>query len=59
MLNCFDKTNLFFNIKKCEFKIMRIKYLKFVIKAEVSIQMNSEKIKAIIEWQSLITVKNV
>ena len=29
MLNCFNKAELFLNIKKCEFKMTRIKYLRF------------------------------
>ena len=59
MLNCFNEAGLFLNIKKCEFKIIKIKYLEFIINAEVSIQMNPEKIKIITEWQFSITIKNV
>ena len=59
VLDCFDKAGLFFNIKKCEFEVTRIKYLRFIVNAEVSIQMDSEKVKAIIEWQPFITVKDV
>ena len=49
MLNYFNKTELFLNIKKCEFKIIRIKYLKFIVNAEIDIQMNPKKIKIIIK----------
>ena len=59
MLNCFNETGLFLNIKKCEFEVTRIKYLKFIVNTRVSIQMNSKKIKAITEWQLSITVKNI
>ena len=59
MLNCLNKAGLFLNIKKCEFEVTRIKYLRFIINTRVSIQMNPEKVKAIIEWQLSITVKDV
>ena len=59
MLNCFNETGLFLNIKKCKFKMIKIKYFKFIVNVRVDIQMNSEKIKAITEWQFFITVKNV
>ena len=59
MLNCFDKAELFLNIKKYEFEVIRIKYFEFIVNAEVSIQMDSEKIKAIIEWQSFTIIKDI
>ena len=37
----------------------RIKYLGFIVNAEVGIQMNPEKIKAITKWQPLTMIKNV
>ena len=59
MLNCLNKTELFLNIKKCKFKMIRIKYLEFIVNTKVSIQMNLEKIKIITEWQLFTTVKDV
>ena len=59
MLDCLDEAGLFLNIKKCEFEMIRIKYLRFIINAGVSIQMNSEKIKAITEWQPFTMIKGV
>ena len=59
MLNCFNEAGLFLNIKKCEFEIIRIKYLGFIVNAGAGIQINSEKIKIITEWQFSITVKNI
>ena len=59
MLNCLNEAGLFLNIKKCKFEMIRIKYFRFIVNAEVSIQMNPEKIKTIIEWQPLTTVKDV
>ena len=59
MLNCFNETELFLNIKKCKFEMTRIKYLEFIINTEVDIQMNLEKIKAITEWQPSTMIKGV
>ena len=59
MLNCLNEAGLFLNIKKCEFEVTRIKYLRFIVNTGVSIQMDPEKIKAITEWQPPITVKGV
>ena len=49
MLNCLNEVELFFDIKKCEFKVIRIKYLEFIVEARISIQMDSKKIKTIIK----------
>ena len=59
MLNCFNKAGLFLNIKKCKFKIIKIKYLEFIVNIRVGIQINSEKIKIFTEWQLFTTVKDV
>ena len=59
MLNCFNKAGLFLNIKKCEFKMIKIKYLGFIVNAGVGIQMDPEKVKAITEWQFFTTIKNI
>ena len=59
MLDCFNEAGLFLNIKKCEFEVTRIKYLRFIVNTGVGIQMDPEKVKVIIEWQPLTTVKNV
>ena len=59
MLDCLNEAGLFFDIKKCKFEVIRIKYLKFIVNAGVGIQMDPEKIKVIIEWQPSTTVKGV
>ena len=59
MLNCFNEAELFLNIKKCKFEMIRIKYLRFIVNAGVSIQIDPEKIKAITEWQPSTTIKDV
>ena len=37
VLNCLNEVRLFFDIKKCEFEMIRIKYLEFIINAEAGI----------------------
>ena len=59
MLNCINEAGLFLDIKKCKFKVIKIKYFDFIVNAETDIQMDSKKIKTIIKWQFSITVKNV
>ncbi len=46
-------------IDKCEFEVKSIKYLKFILKVEKNIQMNPQKIKTIMNWQALRSVKRV
>ncbi len=47
------------DIDKCEFEVKSTKYLKFILKVEKSIQMNSQKIEAIMNWQVFRSVKRV
>jgi len=47
------------DIDKCEFEVKSIKYLKFILKVRKNIQMNSQKMKTIMNWQALKSVKNV
>jgi len=44
------EVNLQIDIDKCEFEVKLIKYLEFILKVEKSIQMNSQKIKTIMNW---------
>ena len=46
MLNKLRKTDVYLNIKKCEFKIKKVKYLKFIITTK-NIEINFLKIDAI------------
>ena len=52
------KTDLYLNIDKCEFHVITIKYLNLIIIIE-NIQMNSDKIKAILKWKIFKTIKNI
>ncbi len=47
------------DIDKCEFEVKSTKYLEFILKVKKSIQMNSQKMKAIMNWQASKSVKNV
>jgi len=47
------------DIDKCEFEVKSIKYLKFILKVEKSIQMNPQKMKTIMNWQAFKSVKRV
>ncbi len=44
------EVDLQIDIDKCEFEVKSIKYLKFILKVEKSIQMNPQKIKTIMNW---------
>ncbi len=54
-----QEVDLQIDIDKCEFEVKSIKYLKFILKVEKSIQMNSQKMKTIMNWQALKSVKRV
>ncbi len=47
------------DIDKCEFKVKSIKYLKFILKVKKDIQMNPQKMKAIMNWQASKSIKGV
>ena len=58
MLLKLKKADLYLNINKCEFHVITIKYLNFIIIIE-DIQMNLDKIKIILKRKILRTIKNV
>ncbi len=53
------EADLQIDIDKCEFEVKSIKYLEFILKVRKSIQMNSQKMKAIMNWQAFKSVKSV
>ena len=53
------EVSLQIDIDKCEFEVKSIKYLKFILKVEKSVQINSHKIKTIMNWQVFKSVKRV
>jgi len=53
------EVSLQIDIDKCEFEVKLIKYLKFILKVKKNIQMNSQKMKTIMNWQAFKSVKDV
>jgi len=45
-----QKASLQIDIDKCEFEVKSTKYLEFILEVEKDVQMNSQKIKIIINW---------
>ncbi len=54
-----QEAGLQIDIDKCEFEVKSIKYLKFILKVEKGVQINSQKMKAIMNWQAFKSVKEV
>ncbi len=53
------EVSLQIDIDKCEFEVKSTKYLKFILKVKKNIQMNPQKVKAIMNWQASKSVKSV
>ncbi len=53
------EVSLQIDIDKCEFEVKSIKYLEFILKVRKGIQMNSQKMKTIMNWQASKSVKSV
>lgn len=53
------EAGLYLDINKCEFECQETKYLGYIIRAGKGVEMDPEKIKAILEWQAPTTVKGV
>ncbi len=53
------EVSLQIDIDKCKFEVKSIKYLKFILKVRKDVQMNSQKVKAIMNWQAFKSVKSV
>jgi len=47
------------DIDKCEFETKEVKYLGFIVEAEVGIRVDPEKVKAIRDWATPKNVKGV
>ncbi len=54
-----QEVGLQIDINKCEFEVKSIKYLGFILKVRKDVQMNSQKMKAIMNWQASKSVKSV
>jgi hypothetical protein len=51
-------TGLQINLKKCEFYIIRTKYLEFIININ-GIKVDPEKISIVKNWKPLTIIKNI
>ena len=58
VLKKFQEKNLYFKSEKCKFHKQQIKYLEHIVTTE-KLEMNSEKIKTIIEFLTLKYIKNI
>src|SRR5438046_3259851 len=58
ILKRFQEKNLYFKSEKCEFHKQQVKYLEHIVMTE-ELEMNSEKIKAVIEFSTLKCVKDI
>jgi len=54
-----QEVGLQIDIDKCEFEVKSTKYLGFILKVKKGVQMNPQKMKAIMNWQASKSVKNV
>src|SRR5947207_10249866 len=58
ILRKFQKKNLYLKSEKCKFHKQQVKYLEHIITTE-KLEMNSEKIKAVIEFLTSKYIKNI
>jgi len=54
-----QKVDLQIDIDKCEFEVKSTKYLGFILEVEKDVWINSQKMKAIMNWQAFKSVKRV
>ena len=58
MLKKLHKQSLHVNINRYEFSATKVKYLSMIITTN-SIEIDTEKVKAIQKWEALLSVKDV
>src|SRR5436189_4061684 len=58
VLRRLQKKNLYLKSEKCKFHKQQVKYLKHIVMTE-KLEMNSEKIKAVIKFLTSECVKNI
>lgn len=54
-----DHAGLYLDINKYEFFCKQVKYLEFIIKAGERVNVDLDKVKAILKWQAPTSVKDV
>jgi hypothetical protein len=52
------KNNLFYKLSKCEFNILKVKFLSFIIRIK-GIKADLKRIRSIIKWLKLKLFYNV
>jgi RNase H-like domain found in reverse transcriptase/Reverse transcriptase (RNA-dependent DNA polymerase) len=58
VLEALEKTKLKINREKLTFHQMKVEFLRYIL-TTTGVKMNSEKVKAVLNWSILITVKEV
>jgi hypothetical protein len=58
VLTRLKKNNLFYKLSKCEFNILKVKFLSFIIRIK-SVQADLKRIYSIIKWLELKSFYNV
>src|SRR5438046_1794468 len=58
ILKRFQEKKLYFKSEKCKFHKQQVEYLEYIVITE-KLEMNSEKIKAVIEFSVLKCIKNI
>src|SRR5438046_6912466 len=58
ILRRFQEKNLYLKSEKCEFHKQQVKYLEHIVTTE-KLEMNSEKIKAVIKFLTSECIKNI
>ena len=58
VLRQLEEHDLFIKPEKCSFRVKKVEFLGMTVSAE-GIKMNNDKVKAILEWPTLKTVRGV
>src|SRR5204863_8324879 len=58
VLRKFQEKNFYLKLKKCEFHKQQVEYLEYIVTIK-ELEMNSEKIKVMIEFLTSECVKNI
>ena len=58
ILRRMEENNLYIKLEKCKWKVREVDFLEVVIEPE-GIKMKEEKVKAVLDWLALKSVKEV
>ncbi|KAI0993287.1 hypothetical protein K3495_g14897, partial [Podosphaera aphanis] len=59
ILSKLDKAGLYLDVDKCDFLCEEVKYLGFIVRAGHGVTVDSNKVKAILDWQAPTSVKGI